>query len=292
MAETGYFLDECESWESADFPFKIFPLQEYLAGLPNELQRSSVYQLYFFEQGGGHDYVDFSCRKINDYSAHIVMPRQLHKLELGNQVKGEVILFGRDLFCHEHINVALRDYCFNVLSKIISIQLTADEFAEVNEMLQSIKELYRGKSKYRCEKIRLYFRILILRLTEISEQSVSVDFHHPEKELYIQFLQLLDQNFKSVRFVSDYAKLLSVSAKRLNALTKKYKEQTALEVIHERILLEARRLIMASDLNYKEIAYELGFDSPSAFSKFVQTKTGVSPSELKQQMTQIYKPLP
>lgn len=58
----------------------------------------------------------------------------------------------------------------------------------------------------------------------------------------------------------------------------------ALAVIHERILVEVKRIFMFSGHTNKEIAYQLGFTSPSAFNKFIYAKTGKTPTELRKEL--------
>ena len=61
------------------------------------------------------------------------------------------------------------------------------------------------------------------------------------------------------------------------------------QVIHNRILLEAKRLLLFEEITHKEISYQLGFDSPPSFSAFIKSKTGYSPSELTQHLAEIHK---
>ncbi len=64
---------------------------------------------------------------------------------------------------------------------------------------------------------------------------------------------------------------------------------TPLQVIHKRILLEAKRQLVFEEKQHKEIAYNLGFDSPASFSAFVKKKTGLTASEIQDEVTNIHK---
>ena len=68
-----------------------------------------------------------------------------------------------------------------------------------------------------------------------------------------------------------------------------YTGNTALSVIHERTLLEIKRMLVFFDFTIKEIAFDLGFDSQSALNKFIYSKLSCTPSELKFQLAHIYK---
>jgi AraC family transcriptional activator of pobA len=82
---------------------------------------------------------------------------------------------------------------------------------------------------------------------------------------------------------------MQITPKKLNEICKNKTGKTALNIIHERILTEIKRSLIFSGKTHKEIAYDLGFDSPSALNKFVYTKLQETPSELKEELSRIYK---
>jgi AraC family transcriptional activator of pobA len=88
--------------------------------------------------------------------------------------------------------------------------------------------------------------------------------------------------------VQYYASKLSITPKKLNEITKKHCAETAINAIHNRILTEIKRQLLFSDLSHKEIAFYLGFSSPSALNKFVRSKLKETPTELQNELAQIY----
>ena len=81
--------------------------------------------------------------------------------------------------------------------------------------------------------------------------------------------------------VSQYAEALHITPDYLNASLKSLTGTGAKEHIQNRILIAAKRLLKFSDLNTKEIAYELGFSEPANFSIFFKKHTGISPSKFE-----------
>jgi AraC family transcriptional activator of pobA len=104
-----------------------------------------------------------------------------------------------------------------------------------------------------------------------------------------RFQQLLEEKFLETHAVQEYAEELQTTEKKISTLTKKHLGLSPLQVIHNRILLEAKRLLLFEKTSYKEIAYHLGFDSPASFSQFIKNKTGLTPSELSQTLVEIHK---
>ena len=99
----------------------------------------------------------------------------------------------------------------------------------------------------------------------------------------------MDEQYSSNHLVNKYASSLNVSEKKLAALTKKYLGLSPLQVIHNKLLLEAKRLLTFKKNSLKEISFQLGFDSPASFSLFIKNKTGLTPSGLTDQLAKIHK---
>ncbi|MBL0339955.1 MAG: AraC family transcriptional regulator [Bacteroidetes bacterium] len=104
-----------------------------------------------------------------------------------------------------------------------------------------------------------------------------------------EFQQLLEAEYHENRVVTQYAQKLNTSEKKLALTIKKYLGISPLQAIHDRILLEAKRLLLFETTSHKEISFQLGFDSPASFSLFIKNKTGFSPSELNSQLVKIHK---
>jgi AraC-like DNA-binding protein len=89
---------------------------------------------------------------------------------------------------------------------------------------------------------------------------------------------LVEKHYKEKHGVADYADLLLMAAKTLTHRFKRLNLPQPNEVIKNRLILEAKRLLVHTSLSAKEIAYELGYEDPAYFSRLFQLKTGESPS--------------
>ena len=98
---------------------------------------------------------------------------------------------------------------------------------------------------------------------------------------FLRFIEMVESNYKSRFSVSKYATLLSISTKTLTDLTNKIVFKTPSLLIHQRVILEAQRLLTHSSLNVNQIAYQLGFDDPSYFVKYFKKHTKSSPSDFR-----------
>jgi AraC family transcriptional activator of pobA len=112
---------------------------------------------------------------------------------------------------------------------------------------------------------------------------------NPVKKLLIDFYLLIEAHYSENVGVQFYIDNLGTTEKKLAEATKKHTGLSPLQVIHNRVLLEAKRLMLFEDKTHKEIAYQLGFDSPASFSSFIKSKTGLAPLELTKQLAGIHK---
>lgn len=93
------------------------------------------------------------------------------------------------------------------------------------------------------------------------------------------FLELMETSFLKETKANYYAKELGITEKRLNQILTEKLNLTAKQIIQQRQITEAKRQLVKSEITIKELAFELGFESFSSFSRFFKKHTGVSPSK-------------
>ena len=102
------------------------------------------------------------------------------------------------------------------------------------------------------------------------------------KTLYLlDFMSLLQNNYKRHRTVGFYADRMCISPKYLSMLIKEASGKSAAEWIDECVVQEAKNLLRFSGMNVQQVAYELNFPNQSAFGKYFKNKTGLSPSRFQ-----------
>ena len=106
----------------------------------------------------------------------------------------------------------------------------------------------------------------------------------PAEELYRWFCDEIDARFSTMHKVSDYANRLGYSAKTINRATRRNAGLSAKQLIDQRIILEAKRLLAHDEAPLTDIAAELGFDDPVAFPKFFTHREGQPPSDFRRQV--------
>lgn len=200
--------------------------------------------------------------------------------------QGELVAFSfnREFYCiqdHDQ-EVSCNGVIFFGTQELPLITLEAESQRKFNLLLQVFIDEFKTTDNIQGEMLRMLLKRLIILFTRIvREQLVPKEVSPSQIEIIRKFNVLVDLHFRDKRNVSDYAELLFRSPKTLANLFKKYNQKSPLSIIHERIVLEAKRLILFTDKQTQEIAYELGFEDPAHFSRFFKKIARVSPSEFK-----------
>ena len=102
-----------------------------------------------------------------------------------------------------------------------------------------------------------------------------------DKMILKNFHAKINERYRDLHEVGDYASLLNISAGRLSELVKNQSGKPAIKHVHERLVMESRRLLCHTDNSLKEIAFELGFSEASYFNRFFKRETGSTPVEYR-----------
>ncbi len=149
-------------------------------------------------------------------------------------------------------------------------------------LLEVLKDEFAHKDNIQGEMLVILLKRLIIICTRLAKNQKGLD-QNPNEEVDIirKFNFLVDLHYKEVKTVKEYADLLHKSPKTLSNIFSKTGEKTPLQIIHERTILEARRLLTYTDKNINEIAYELGFDEPATFFKLFKKHLNESPQNFR-----------
>ena len=117
----------------------------------------------------------------------------------------------------------------------------------------------------------------------IKDSNISRDTYRnkPQYDLFREFRIAVERHYKTKHTVQEYAVHLNTQARTLNSLARKYSQKSALELIHDRIILEAKRRLYRESKSIKELGYELGFDDPAYFTRFFKKNVGSPPHYFK-----------
>lgn len=262
--------------------FNIRSVQALLGGkeMVQELHRHSFFFVLALQKGKGVHEIDFTRYEVRDNSIFILRPGQVHRLELKAGSDGYLMAFDtafyypKDITAQQRLKKATsKNYC----------NIQADNFKKLIAVLNSVFNEFTSKQQGWAEVIKanldIFFIEFIRQSTDTSAGSKNGGDYSQER--FEELQQLLETNIADLKNVSEYAQRLNLSAYQLNAITKSIAGKTTSELINEQIILEAKRYLLATPNQIKDIADHLGYEDVSYFIRFFKKHAGHSPEAFR-----------
>lgn len=257
--------------------FTIRELKKLLAGggMTQSLHRHDYFFILAVEKGKGKHEIDFVSQPVTDYSIFIMRPGQVHQLTLDPHSNGYLLEFKPEFYFPGDKMTSSE---WRRLSALGKCKLTPTAFKHLMEPVSAILKEYASRAEGYEKMIRAYldlFFIGLLRQRNRDGKDISLRTYDQE-QLGI-FLDLLEMNFSTLKQTSEYAARMYLSTYQLNKITKKGMGKTASELINEQVILEARRLLLATSGQVGQISSQLGYEDVSYFIRFFKKHTGYTP---------------
>lgn len=192
--------------------------------------------------------------------------------------------FNREFYCiQDHdAEVSCNGIIFFGTQAQPIISLNTDDFDKFNTLHEVFIDEFTTRDNIQGEMLVMLLKRLIIKTTRLAkEQLITGDLKESQIDIVRKFNVLVDTHYRQKKQVNEYADMLFKSPKTLSNLFAKYNQQSPLHIIHERIILEAKRLLKYTDKNSKEIAFELGFENAGPFQKMFKKITGLTPQGYK-----------
>lgn len=262
--------------------FKIRKVEELLdrEDLFHELHRHDFFFIIALKKGGGKHEIDFTTYDVFDHSVFFMRPGQVHQLQLKADSTGYIVEFNTE-FYHPKDKVSTqrlrkasnKNYC----------KLEINRFEKLHGILTYIFQEYNGKEEGFQDVIKANLDIFFIEFVRQSPHpnGPSTNVNPYTQERLEEFLALLEMHITNCKQVSQYTDLMNLSSYQLNEITKATLGKTASELINEHIILEAKRNLLATPNQIKDIADQLGYEDVSYFIRFFRKQTGYSPEAFR-----------
>lgn len=123
--------------------------------------------------------------------------------------------------------------------------------------------------------------LLLVALARIEAETGAAGASDRQTLLFRRFRRLVEEHFRAQWAVADYARALGISRDRLHDVCRLVAARPAMEIVHDRLVVEAKRALVYSTAGVAEIAFDLGFRDPAYFSRFFARRAGCAPSEFR-----------
>ena len=243
--------------------------------------RHDFYHLFWIESGNGIFVSDGRSYPLTRGSLIFVSPGQVHAWKCNDTLKGHVLCFepaslfsGNDRpyrLLHDlaHFSATTRDRA--------TFQVAGSTYRILRVAFKNLADEFHGSAEFRCDMVRSQITALLIRLHRLCLSTPLVEVQGYSTQLTNRFLSLLEKEAGKLQRTRYYTSALSVSPRILVDAVLAETGKSPSAWIRDRTLLEARRLLIYTDLTISEIAYRLNFRNVSYFVRFYRRLAGVPP---------------
>jgi AraC family transcriptional activator of pobA len=245
--------------------------------------RHTFYHVVFFTGGAGTHNIDFESFTVKPNQIYFMVPGQVHSWSFEGFTDGYIINFSDSFFQSFLLNAA---YCENFsffsgdVSKAV-IDLPETLHPQIKNLFEDIIKEWESSAVQTTDLLRILMLQVFILVNRYNAAGKNKGPASYSQTLLKSFQKLIELHYKKLKLPKDYAELLYITPNHLNAVCKDLLGLQAGEVLRNRIILEAKRLLTNPKVTITEIALELNFSDNSYFTKFFKKTEGVTPEEFR-----------
>ncbi|MGZ4033490.1 MAG: AraC family transcriptional regulator [Bacteroidia bacterium] len=270
---------------SPDFYIKTFSEHKKEHPFIMKAHRHDFFMVMLFTKGRGKHTIDFTTYDVMPGSVFFMSPGEMHSWHLNDDCEGFVLMFNISFFIMTVQNRNINELpFFSVDNKMHYNKLKKDQVKNFVSLLKTMHSESKTEMNNQAGILRAYLEILLLKFSDIFSPHKRNKLNN-SANIISKLEALIELNYKNHSPVSYYAERLAISAIQLNTLTNNYLNRSVNDLVHERLLMEAKRLLIYTHLTINEIRNELNFNDNSYFTKFFKKAAGQTPEQFRKLFT-------
>lgn len=279
------------------FPFSDYPVaaQEGLhiamleegnkiRGNRDRPHRHDFYQIFWITRGERSFSIDFDSFPVSAPSFVFVPPGAVHTFGKLETTNGYILSFQQDFLEAQGHSIDLFQDCpaFDPAHFRAVLWVTPEIEERVTRCVEQIFEEFSSKQLGYQSAAAALLRLLFIEIRRALLNQARANSFQKYSSLTARFLRLLNSRPYQTASASEVSRFLGVSRSWLNQLVRRETGKNLTDHLQGRLILESKRLLAHSDLNISEIAYQLGFEDASYFTRLFRQIAQTSPSEFRE----------
>jgi len=279
------------------FPFSDYPVEAreglHIATLEegnkfrgNRLRphRHDFYQIFWITRGERSFSIDFDSFPVNAPSFVFVPPGAVHTFGTLESTSGYIVSFQQDFLEAQGHSIDLFEDCpaFDPAHFRAVLRVTPATEERVTRCVEQIFAEFSSKQLGYQAATAALLRLLFIEIRRTLSNQAGSNSFQKYSSLTARFLRRLNSRPYQIASASEVSRFLGVSRSWLNQLVRKETGKNLTDHLQGRLILESKRLLAHSDLNISEIAYQLGFEDASYFTRIFRQIAQASPSEFRE----------
>lgn len=241
-----------------------------------------LFQILFIKAGGGRVLIDENALHVHAPALIAIPPYAIHGFTLKPSSRGTVLSISEH-FRRDLLRVTGELSLMNGLGGATVRELTSRELRDFGverifrEIVAEAEDISLGRTS-----------LIAAKILEITAALVRLNVQGPRRQPSVKsplldaFSELLENNYEKAWCVRDYAAALNTTERTLRRTLRKSVDDSPLNIIHRRKLVEGKRRLIYTESSVSQIAYGLGFGDSSHFTKFFSEQTGMTPITFRQ----------
>jgi len=238
-------------------------------------QHAELFQLLYVQRGQAQVEIEGVRSVVDEAAIQVVPPLTVHGFRFSADIQGHVLTFGTALVAdlEQRLGAPL-----SVLTKAACYPLGKDR-VRLRNLIETLQQEYQGHEPSRVtllEALVTALMVWISRRQQLGQAPRNRD--ERDRQLLGQYLRLVEAHYREHLSVEDFAARMNIQSLQLNQLCRALSGQTALQVVHQRLLLEARRNLIYTRMSIGQLSDSLGFSDPTYFARFFKRLSGQTPN--------------
>ena len=248
-----------------------------IRSLTTKPYRHAGYSINLLLQGEIEYYADFKKYIVVAPALMFLSPDQVYQTISLKQYKKVHISFNQDFLINDaHSVISCWEYMFSQESIPLKDEATLEELQTYVRLMQKEFQSTKLQKNLVLRNLLNAFIVCAARLMSCKTRIVQMD--SSQNKIVRRFKTLTDEHYLNRTKVAEYADMLYVTPGHLNDLIKSVTGRTAKQIIDERRVTEAKRLLFWGQHSVKEIAGHLNFEDDAYFNRFFKKHTGQTPA--------------
>ncbi|WP_183566639.1 AraC family transcriptional regulator [Mucilaginibacter sp. SP1R1] len=251
--------------------------------------RKDYYLFVLVKQGNNRHWIDFMPYTVKADTFYFTVPQQVHLKEHAGPMEGLMASF-TDEFLQLEENRTLKQ--LPIIQNPAAgheLLLSAEDIRFVEEVMLKMVAEFNADSNWRNQMLGSWLRVLVIYLSRLYTNQFAKSRVNPNHFVLKSFQELISRHYHELHEVATYADKLNLTPGYLNDLVKQQSGKTAITHIHHRLIVEAKRRLLHTELSVKQIANELGFEDAAYFNHFFKRIADTTPVSYRQQIREMYQ---
>lgn len=250
--------------------------------------RKDYYFFVLVKGGANRHWIDFVPYTVKPNTFYFTVPQQIHLKEHSAPMEGLMMSFTHEFLQLEDNRILQQLPIIQNPVAAHEIQLSPADLTFIEDTMRKMLVEFNADGTWRNQMLTSWLRVLVIYLSRLYSEQYNETCVTLNYCLLKSFQALIGEHYATQHDVAAYAEKLNLTPGHFSEVIKQQSGKTAITHIHERLIVEAKRRLLHTELSVKQIADELGFEDAAYFNRFFKRLTDTTPIAFRMEIREMY----